>query len=168
MRLGKAGSLVLLAMVLGFGVTVTGLAVRGNQATDNARVAQLADDATAEAILSHSLPKIRDLTGGLFRSALTISEAPPQNVPRHINQSWAIGGRNLALLTVWRGTTGHADGSQTILGGHVTYVASRAIFDGTTDVSYAWDYDGLAHILHVNLGHGLSREDADRIAGSVK
>lgn len=87
-----------------------------------------------------------------------------------VHQSYARGGRDIARLTVWRGNLGQADADKvsTDIGGRTVWVGTRVIVDGSTDVSYAWESDGLGFVLHVNLAEGLSRSDADRIAASVR
>lgn len=156
------------AALLALGVGEFGLAARAGILGRGSNVAQQADDATAEAVLHHSLPQIRDVESGLRRSALSISESVGAGIPRLVHQSYALGRRNVALLTVARSNLGQTDGEQVLLGGHTTYLANRTIADGTTDVSYLWEFDGLSHTLHIDLVGGVSRADADRIAASVR
>lgn len=160
--------LVAAVVVVGIGATAATLIVRGSQPTEQAYVAQQADDAEAEAVLKHSLPQVRDLSDGLIRSRLTISAPAVGNLPRLVDLFYSLAGRNTVQLTVWRGGVGIADGIRTTVGGHVTYVFDHVVGDGTTDVAYKWEFEGLGHILHVRLVGGLSRADADRIAASVR
>lgn len=162
------GVLVTVILLVGIGTTAATLIVRASQPTERANVAQQADDVDAEAVLKHSLPQVRELSGGLIRSKLTISAPGPGNLPRLVDVFYSLAGRNIVQLTVWRGGVGIADGTKTTLGGHVTYVLDHVVGDGTTDVAYKWEFDGLGHILHVRLVGGLSAADADRIAASVR
>lgn len=133
-------------------------------------VAADADEQAAATVLQHPLPQVRDSASGLRRSALTIAAPPPGKVPRMVHQSYSRSGRDVARLTVWRGNLGQTDADKvsTPLGDRTMWVGTRVIIDGSTDVSYAWESDGLAFVLHVNLAEGLSRSDADRIAASVR
>lgn len=164
------GVIVAVILLVGVGATAATLIMRASQPTEQANVAQQSTDAEAEAVLQHSLPQIRDLSAGLTRSKLTISAPPPGNLPRLVDVFYSLAGRNYVQLTVWRGGVGTTDATETTttLGGHVTYVLQHVVGDGTTDVAYTWEFDGLGHILHVRLVGGLSRADADRIAASVR
>lgn len=54
------------------------------------------------------------------------------------------------------------------LPGAVASVRMRDLADGSTDVRYAWNRDGLAHVLHVQLKEPITRAVADRIAQSIR
>lgn len=128
------------------------------------------DEAAARVVLSHPLPQVRDTASGLQRVQLTIDQPPPPGVTsfRAVHQSYAKDGRKMARLDVWRGAVQSSEGTPVKLDGRDVRVAARTIPDGTTDVSFLWQSDGLVHQLHINLVNGIDRNDADRIAASVR
>jgi hypothetical protein len=165
-------SIAVLVMGLGLLYTTAGRAAPSQVANR----AQGIDDTEAARILGHALPAPRFLPLSLSRSAIT-ADPPETNPtlavlgPRRVHESFAIGGRDVLLLTFNRGSLGRIldpQASTTILDGRHVTVASHEIMDGSTDVAYYWEAEGLAVTMHINLVVGLGRELTDQIAGSVR
>ncbi len=144
----------------------------------NARASQLSgqitgqaniDDNYAEVVLGHSLPQIRDAAAAVTRVSLTVSDAVGPNIPRIVDQIYARQGKRTIVLSVWRGKLGATDSvaTTTTISGRTAYVLSHVVGDGSTDVAYTSEFEGVSFILHVRLTDGLSRQDADRIFASV-
>jgi len=133
-------------------------------------------ESEAAQILGQPLPAPRTLPLGLSRSA--IAADPVENNPtlaalgpRHVRESFAVGGKDVVLLIVNRGQLGRIldpGVSTAVLGGRSMIIASHQIWDGSTDVAYNWETDGLALTMHVNLVSGLTRTLSDQIAASVR
>jgi hypothetical protein len=154
----------LLGLILVFGAAFVGSRLAtGGEETNRAG---LVNEATAVAALGRPLPAVGDGGVGLVRSAIALD--PPTAGRRGVHISYAVLGRNVALLTIQRGALTPLDTQETVgLGGVSVSVATHPIADGTTDVGYAWSAAGYAYVLHVNLVGGIDRIVADRIAASV-
>lgn len=125
------------------------------------------DESAAAAVLGRPLPEPRFLPQGMKRSGIGVDPANTPTGVRRVTVSYAISGQNVALLTLVRGSMGRADGTVTTIGDVAAPVSTRTIYDGSSDVQYVWDRDGIGYNLHVNLVKGLTRELSDRIVESV-
>lgn len=149
-------------------VLIGGVAVGLSRAGSDGDKAAPGDVASASAVLGAQLPEVRATVPGLNRSGIGID---PQDRPlRQVHVSYAVNGKNVALLNVFKGELQAVDGQETLsfADGVKASVRTTALRDGSTDVSYAWNRGGLAFALHVNLGNGIDRTVADGIAASVR
>jgi hypothetical protein len=126
-----------------------------------------ADVDSARAILGASLPEVHAVIPGLRRSGIGIDPILGPAQSRAVHVSYALDSKNVVLLSVRRGSSS-AEGSPFELPSATATVVTSTIADGTQDVRYAWNQNGLALVLHVNLSHGLTRSDADAIAVSIR
>ena len=132
------------------------------------------DEATVAQVLGRPLPRpTLALVAGMSRSALTID--PISNdpfgapAPRIVRTSFGLGGRDVALLSVFKGTykSGTPD-EVVVLSGRRVDIFARVLPDGSTDVGYLWGEGGLVYNFHINVGQGITRPVADELAGSVR
>lgn len=130
-------------------------------------------DAEAAAVLGVPVPRPTFLPLGLTRSAITLDEKDNSvgltQSDRKVRQSFAIGGRYVALLTVFRATLGTSlDKTTTVqLGKFQAQLFTKTLADGSENLSYRWQQGTLAMFMDINLVSGLTREIADRIVASV-
>jgi hypothetical protein len=132
-------------------------------------------EAQATAILGRELPVLR-LPRALVRTALTAdpeaSEPTTRPVPRMVRQSFATQGRNVALLTIFRGSSlTSLDGAGTVItmaDGISRNIRTKQLGDGTTNVGYYWSSNGLLFAFDVNLVLGIDRTAADALASSIR
>lgn len=158
------GGFVLVAVAAATLGLALAVAVRAQPGGDRAEPADVAEAST---VLGRPMPEVRAAGLNLKRSGIGI-DPPGRPASRQVHISYAIDGKNVVLLNVYRGSIS-AEGDETFpLPGATASVATRTIFDGTLDMRYAWNRDGLAFVLHVNLSRGLTRASADQIARSVR
>jgi hypothetical protein len=163
---GSPVRVVVLVVVAGLAL---GLATGGLVFGDVGQIAtRAASYAEAAMVLGGPVPEIRDLPAGMTRSGIGIDPENKPVGPRNVLISYAVGGRNVALLTLWRGSLGRFDGSPTKIGDADGTVSVNRIHDGTENVGYAWERNGLSFELNVNLVSGITRDVADRMAASVR
>lgn len=157
-RVLAAASLLALA-IIGFAIT---FAI--GQGDENFRV-QAADAQNVADAIGRPLPEPRFRPLGLYRSALTVDPAGVP-VPRAVQASYAIAGKNVMLLVVRAGTI-TAPGVPQQIGDVSAIVSTKTLDDGSTDVAYTWSRNGLAYAVHINLSRGLNRDLADQVVASI-
>jgi hypothetical protein len=127
-----------------------------------------ADDQTAAAILGQPAPQPRLVPDGFARTQLTVDPDTRPVGPRFVHQTFGVGGHNVARLDAYRGDIGRVDGDPLTIGGKQMSVSTKKVSDGSVFVNYAWNQNGLALVLHVNLVFGMNREIADALAASTR
>ena len=160
---GAGATVVLLSAVL----VLAAAAGVGQQGAESMRSLP-ADDRTAADVLGRPVPQPRELPPGMVRSAIAADPASKTIGPRYVHQSFAIAGRNVARLSVWRGDLGRVEGDVVTLGGRSVITSVSRLPDGTSDVAYFWSADGLSFTLHINLIGAVTRDLADRLTASVR
>lgn len=160
---------VIAAVVGAIAVGFIAGAARGNsEVGDRGYVANNAGETEAAAVLDGRLPLIRTLAPGMTREVITVDGADKPVGSRFVHVPYAIGGKGVARLDIWKGKLGATDGASAMIGSQAGSVAVHQIGDGTSDVRYTWETGGLSFSLHVNLSHGITRDLADAMAASVK
>ena len=168
----------LLALLAACSGSLLFLAASSSQAATEPQSGALRSDITdadALEILGQPLPRPLFLPLGLTRTSVGAEPAQTDPLyargPRHVRQSFSIGGRPVALLTVNAGTLGRVidPGAQSVsLAGVAATTSTHEIRDGTIDATYYWEAHGLVFVFHINLVQGLSADLAGQVAASVK
>lgn len=153
-------TLLVLAVLSGAAIALAGVAA---SQTPDSRARVIGLPAAAAALGRGEIPQVRH--SSLTPSVIAIDTPAVAN--RAVHLSYAHNGRKVALLTINRGTLAPF-GSPVFIGPKPGYAEAATIHDGTTDVAYGWNSDGLTLVLHVNLVDGIDRKLADEIAASVR
>lgn len=135
--------------------------------------AQGVDEATAARALGQNLPHPVAQVSGWHRTELTLAPADPATplVPAMVYQAFALGGPNVAVLTVFHGKLAFdipsAYDSTVVINGAVVAVKTHQIFNGSTAVNYKWERHGLVYNFEIALGGPIDRVIADRIVAET-
>lgn len=127
-----------------------------------------ATDDVAFEVLGRAAPQPRIVPAGFIRNQLAVDPPGKPIGPRFAHQSFGFNGSNIARLDAYRGTLNRADGDAVVIGGKSVTVATKQLRDGSTNVSYAWNQDGLGLTFNINLVHGVTRADADAMVASIQ
>ena len=129
-----------------------------------------ADPAQVCQALGHPLPEPRYLPVGLHRSRILLVVADPTfaGTQPAANVNYAIDSRTVMALAVRRGAFPTGNQQTTTVDGLPAEVHRATLADGSPDVSYLWSRDGLLLSLHINLVSGMTRDEADRVAASIR
>ena len=165
----------LLLVLLAFALFGLGAAVGAHLATAEPPTprARPVSDAEAGVILQHALPDIGFRPKGLHRVGLS---ANPLDLPQdQVVLTYAIGTTNLAELTAFRAPAIarlEATGTERMtINGAAVDVSTRSVNRADrqwTFVTYTWSREGLSYALTVHLLEGLTRQEGDTMAASVK
>lgn len=168
----KSGRAILLAVAIATVGTITGVAITASArpvSSDASSVVTMpATDDAAYGILGRAAPQPRTVPPGFVRNQLAVDPTDKPVGPRFVHQSFGFGGSNIARLDAYRGVLNRAEGEAAIIGGKSVTVATKQLRDGSTNVSYAWNQDGLGLTFNINLTHGVSRTDADAMVASMR
>jgi hypothetical protein len=135
--------------------------------------AQTADEALAARVLGQPLPRPALPPIGWTRTQLTLTPADPAMpvIPAMVHQAFGIGGTNVALLTIFKGSmvmdVPTAFDGTINLNGAVAGIKTHQLPDGSMAMNYKWNRHGLVYNLEINLAHGIDRSIADRVAASI-
>jgi len=92
-------------------------------------------------------------------------------IPAMVHQAFGIGGTNVALLTIFKGSmvmdVPTAFDGTINLNGAVAGIKTHQLPDGSMAMNYKWNRHGLVYNLEINLAHGIDRSIADRVAASI-
>lgn len=165
MRFHKAFQFAIVA-VAAVAALAAGAVYAGAQTPRPGPTPPILDDAAAGKVIGHTLPVIHGAPGGLYRIAVSVD--PDYVAVRAVHESYAVNGRPLLLLTIRPGSVESIDAGETVtLAGMIVQVHEKKIQDGTTNVNYVWNRDGLSFVMNVNLVNGLTRPLADTLVASV-
>jgi hypothetical protein len=123
------------------------------------------------AVLGRPLPNPTVLPAGMQRAEIGIDGPPPLGLPccRMVQVSYAVGGRNVAYMTVQKQDAIPPGEVRDI---NATLVGVPAVISadspGVTHASYLWARNGLLIGLQVFLRDGVTRRDADEFAASIR
>jgi hypothetical protein len=125
------------------------------------------------AALGRPLPHPGTLPDGARRSGIGIDSAPLSlECCRVVHVSYEMHGRTFAMMTVHRQDAipvGNAGEVNAMLAGVPAVIQQRRPPSlDADDVSYLWARDGLLYSLHVLLTAGVTRENADAMAASMR
>ena len=120
--------------------------------------------------LGHPLPEPRYLPLGLHRSRILLLVADPAFAGSQpaANVSYAIDSRTVLALAVRTGAFPTGNQPNTTVDGLPAQVDQTTLANGSPDVSYLWSRGGLLLSLHINLVSGITRDEADQIAASIR
>lgn len=169
-RLPVLGIAVLLALAA---VAAAGSSVSASRDVGVAYgiVTVAADIEEATEILGRTPPRPQFLPQGLTPSEMSMDPPEKPFGTRFVHQSFAIAGRNVARLDAVKGASSGLQvepGAQVRqLGERTVRVRSTQLQDGSTNVSYAWEENGLILRFKINLIRGLTSELADKIVASI-
>jgi hypothetical protein len=167
----RSGRIVALAVILAFvgAITVAITASARPSGGDVTSVVTMpASDDLAYEILGRAAPRPQAVPVGFVRNQLAVDPPTKPVGPRFVHQSFGFGGTNIARLDAYKGMLNRAEGDPVVIGGKSVTVATKQLRDGSTNVSYAWNQDGLGLSFNVNLVQGVTREVADAMIASMQ
>jgi hypothetical protein len=168
----RSWRLVILALTIAAFGSAAGLATLASAKPSVGEVTSVvtmpATDEVAFEILGRAAPQPQTVPPGFARNQLAVDPVNKPVGPRFVHQSFGFSGSNIARLDAYRGVLNRAEGDPVTIGGKSVTVATKQLRDGSTNVSYAWNQDGLGLTLNINLVHGVSRADADAIVASMQ
>jgi hypothetical protein len=123
------------------------------------------------AVLGRPMPEARTLPTGVTRGEIGIDGPGPNGCCRMVHVSYLTAGLGVAVLDIGTGdipvaNKGSINGT---VSGAPAIVAQRKNPSSSGDiVTYLWSREGLLLSMLVRLDGAVSREDADRMADSVR